>query len=54
MNEYRDGMLLFEISNREVWEKASKDTEGLQKFFKKNRKNTNGINPIIKDFDSML
>lgn len=34
MNEYHDGILLFEVSNNEVWEKASKDTEGLDKYFK--------------------
>ena len=33
MQEYHDGILLFEVSNREVWEKASKDTEGLAKYF---------------------
>jgi peptidyl-prolyl cis-trans isomerase SurA len=33
MNEYHDGILLFEVSNNEVWEKASKDTEGLAKYF---------------------
>lgn len=37
INEYRDGMLLFEVSNRNVWEKASKDKEGLEKFFQANR-----------------
>ncbi len=50
MNEYRDGMLLFEISNREVWEKAAKDTEGLQKFFKKNRRNYKWEKPHYKGF----
>lgn len=35
--EYYDGILLFEVSNREVWEKASKDTEGLSAFFKEHR-----------------
>ncbi len=34
MQEYHDGILLFEVSNREVWDKASKDTEGLDKYFK--------------------
>lgn len=38
INEYRDGILLFEISNREVWEKAASDIKGLEKFFKKNKK----------------
>ncbi len=36
-NEYRDGILLFEISNRNVWERSTSDTEGLQKFFSANR-----------------
>ena len=39
MNEYHDGLLLFEISNEMVWGKASKDEKGLNKFYKKNKKN---------------
>ena len=38
IQEYHDGLLLYEISNRNVWEKASKDEAGLTKFFKKNKK----------------
>ena len=38
IQEYHDGLLLFEISNREVWEKAAADSVGLQKWYKKNRK----------------
>ena len=38
MREYRDGLLFFAVSTSEVWDKASKDVEGLEKFFKKNRK----------------
>ena len=37
LNEYRDGMLLFEISNQRVWKAASKDTVGLENFFAQNR-----------------
>ncbi len=37
LNEYRDGMLLFEISDRNVWNKAKEDVEGLNKFFEKNK-----------------
>ena len=38
MQEYHDGLLLFEISNELVWGKASEDTLGLEKFYKKNKK----------------
>jgi len=38
IQEYHDGLLLFEICNREVWEPASKDTLGLESYFKKNKK----------------
>jgi len=37
INEYRDGILLFEISNREVWDKATADTTGLEQYFRDNR-----------------
>ncbi len=33
LNEYRDGIMLFELMDRNVWSKASKDTLGLQAFF---------------------
>ena len=32
MNEYKEGILLFNISNEMVWSKASKDIEGLTDF----------------------
>ncbi len=38
IREYHDGLLLYEISNRNVWEKASQDTQGLKEFFEKNKK----------------
>ncbi|MBR4119033.1 MAG: peptidylprolyl isomerase [Bacteroidales bacterium] len=47
-NEYRDGMLLFEISNREVWDKAAKDEKGLKKYFKKNRRKYSWNEPHFK------
>lgn len=34
MQEYRDGILLFELMDQEVWSKASRDTAGLQAFYK--------------------
>ena len=39
VNEYHDGILLFDVSLREVWDKASQDVEGLTAFFKANKKN---------------
>ena len=37
INEYRDGMLLFEVSNANVWERSTTDTEGLEKYFNAHR-----------------
>ena len=37
MQEYHDGSLLFEVSNKEVWSRSSKDTEGLKQFFAENK-----------------
>jgi peptidyl-prolyl cis-trans isomerase SurA len=38
MREYYDGLLFFEVSTREVWDKAANDEAGLNKHFEKNRK----------------
>ncbi len=38
IREYHDGLLLYEVSNNEVWEKAAKDEAGLAQYFKKNKK----------------
>ncbi len=37
LNEYRDGMMLFEISNRRVWKAANRDTVGLENYFAAHR-----------------
>lgn len=50
INEYRDGMLLFEISNRRVWDRAGKDKEGLERFFKNNRANYVWQKPHFKGY----
>ena len=36
--EYHDGLLLFEVCQRQVWEPAAKDTAALENYFKKNKK----------------
>ena len=48
VNEYRDGILLFDISNREVWDKASSDEEGLEAYFKKHRRDYRWDEPHFK------
>lgn len=39
MQEYHDGILLYEIMTDKVWNLAMKDTTGLNQFFEANRKN---------------
>ncbi|MGQ3088472.1 peptidylprolyl isomerase, partial [Flavobacterium sp.] len=36
---YRDGLLLFDLMEKEIWEKAKNDTIGLQKFYDMNKAN---------------
>ena len=48
IREYHDGQLLYEISNRLVWDKAAKDEAGLAAFFKKNRKRYAWTEPRFK------
>lgn len=39
MDEYRDGLLLFDLMEKEIWNRAKNDTIGLNDFFKNNIKN---------------
>jgi len=38
IQEYHDGLLFYEICQRQVWEPAAKDTVNLIRYFKKNKK----------------
>lgn len=37
LNEYRDGLLLFDISSKKVWTRAAKDDAGLERYFNENK-----------------
>jgi peptidyl-prolyl cis-trans isomerase SurA len=37
MTEYRDGIMLFELMDRNVWTRAAKDSSGLEKFYEANK-----------------
>lgn len=48
IREYYEGLLLYEISNRLVWDKASKDDAGLAQYFKANKKKYTWSTPRYK------
>ncbi len=48
IKEYHDGLLLYEISNRTIWEKVAKDEENLERYFKKNKKKYKWDEPRFK------
>lgn len=37
MNEYRDGLLLFDLMEKEIWQRAKTDTVGLKQFYEDNK-----------------
>jgi len=39
LNEFRDGILLFDLTSKKVWKKAMNDTIGLQEYFDNNQHN---------------
>jgi peptidyl-prolyl cis-trans isomerase SurA len=39
MNEFHDGILLFDILSKNVWNKAQEDSAGLQDYYNKNKNN---------------
>ncbi len=50
VQEYHDGILLFEVSLREVWDKAAKDTAGLEAYFKAHKKEYTWNTPRWKGY----
>lgn len=37
MDEYKEGLLLFDLMEKEIWQKASTDTLGLEAFYQQNK-----------------
>ena len=48
IKEYHDGLLLYEISNRTIWEKAANDDQALENYFKKHKKQYKWDEPRYK------
>lgn len=48
IQEYHDGLLLYEISNRTVWEKAANDEAGLKAYFEQHKKDYKWNEPRFK------
>jgi peptidyl-prolyl cis-trans isomerase SurA len=44
MDEYRDGLLIFDLMEKEIWTKSKTDTLGLNKYYESNLKNYNWKN----------
>ena len=49
-NEYVEGSLLYEVSLKNVWDKASKDEAGLKDYFEKNRSKYRWSEPRAKGY----
>ncbi len=50
VQEYHDGILLFDISLEEVWDKASQDKEGLENYFQAHKKDYTWESPRFKGY----
>ena len=50
IQEYYDGLLLYDISKAKVWDKAANDTVGLEKYFKEHKKSYKWTEPRFKGF----
>ena len=48
IQEYHDGLLLYEISNRQVWDRAAKDEAGLKAWYDTHKKDYSWTEPHYK------
>ena len=63
VQEYYEGILLFNIMEKEVWNKASEDSTGLEEYYNKNKEKYNSEGPkeldeirgiVISDYQNYL
>lgn len=60
LKEYEEGLLLFELMQKEIWTKASKDSLGIQKFYNSNIRKYNNKpiasikGQVINDYQDYL
>ena len=50
VQEYHDGLLLYEASKRDVWDVAAADAKGLEQYYKQNKKKYAWTEPRFKGF----
>ncbi len=50
VQEYHDGLLLYEVSKRDVWDVAAADTKGLQQWYKQHKAQYAWEKPRFKGF----
>lgn len=50
LNEYREGSLLYEVSLQRVWDKASRDREGLEAYYDAHRADYRWKEPHVKGY----
>ena len=50
IQEYYDGLLLYEVSKGQVWDKAAADEQGLEKWYKQNKAKYAWTEPRFKGF----
>lgn len=50
LQEYYDGLLLYEVAKQNVWERAEHDLAGLERTFKKNKKKYTWKQPHFKGY----